>query len=117
MDFVPLLVMLATVKKLVDFVRYAKAGDVNGIITQLVAWVAGFALAALVANTPWAAGLDFGGVTLAKMNIAAQLLVGLALGSSASFGTDLIKATDNSQSAAVPPLLGAPRSGAHHPSP
>ncbi len=106
MEFVPLVVMLATIKKVVDFVRYAKAGDTNGIVTQLLAWLAGFGLAALVAHTPWAATINMGGVTLAEMNIAAQIFAGLALGSAAAFGTDILKAADNSQSAAVPALVG-----------
>lgn len=106
MEFVPMLVVLATVKKIVDFVRYLRARDGNAVATQLVAWLAGFALVALVAHTPWAAGLVFGAVALSKLGIAAQILVGVAVGSSGSIATDVIKAADNSQSAAVPPLLG-----------
>jgi hypothetical protein len=105
MEFVPVLVILATVKKVVDFVRFARAGDLNSVVTQLVAWFAGFLIIALAAHTPWAAALVFGGVPLAKLGVAAQLLVGIAIGSSGSLATDIIKATDNTQTAAVPSLL------------
>lgn len=108
MEFVPILVILAMVKKLVDFVRFLKAFDVSSVVTQLVAWLAGFAVIALAAHTPWAAGLVFGDVSLAKLGIAAQILVGIAIGSSGSLATDVIKAADNSQSAAVPRLLDPP---------
>ena len=108
MEFVPILVVLATVKKVVDFVRFLRARDVNAVATQIVAWLAGFVVIALAAHTPWAAGLIFGDVALSKLGIAAQILVGIAIGSSGSLATDVIKATDNSQSAAVPPLLDLP---------
>ncbi len=101
-----MLVALATVKKIVDFVRYAKARDVNGAVTQLVAWLAGFGVVALLAHTPWAAGLVFGEVPLTALGIPGQILVGIALGSAGSIATDAIKAADNTQSAAVPPLIG-----------
>ena len=109
MEFMPLLVILATVKKLIDFVRYAKAGDANAIVTQLVAWAAAFGLVALAAHTPWAASLVFGEVPLSKLGIAAQILVGVAVGSAASLTNDVIKAADNTQTAAVPRLLDPAR--------
>ena len=106
MEFVPILLIMATVKKIVDLVRYLKAGDTNGWVTQLVAWAAGFAVVALAAHTPWAAGLDFGGHTLAGLGLAAQLLVGIAIGSATSAVIhDTQKAADGWQSAAVPPLI------------
>lgn len=113
MEFVPLLVILATVKKIVDLARYVKAGDANGIVTQLLAWVAGSAVIALAAHTPWAAGLEFGGVALATLNIPAQIFVGIAVGSAGSLATDALKAADNSQSAALPPLVGPPSPSPH----
>lgn len=98
MDFVPILVLLATVKKLVDFVRYIKGGDVNGVVTQIVAWVGGIALVVLAAQTSWADGIVFGDTVLAKLGFAGQVLAGIALGSAASLAHDAIPAN-------VPPLL------------
>lgn len=100
-----MLVILATVKKLVDFIRYVRAGDTNAILTQVVAWLGGFLLVAVAAHTPWAVQLVFGGVPLSRLGWASQLLVGVAVGSAASTGVDVIKAVDGTQSAAVPPLL------------
>lgn len=105
MEFVPLVVMLATVKKLIDVARCVRGRDINGAVTPLVAWAAGFAVVALVAHTPWATGLVFGGVTLAGAGWAAQLLVGVAVGSSASIAQDLLKAVDHTQSEAKPALV------------
>jgi hypothetical protein len=93
MEFVPLLVMLATVTKLVDFIRYAKAGEHNGIVTQLVAWAGGFLLVALAANTAWAQGIVFGDVPLSTMGLASQALAGIALGSTASLAHDAVTRT------------------------
>lgn len=93
MDFVPILVLLATVKKCVDFVRYANARDYNGIITQLIAWLAGFGVVALAAHTAWADSIVFGDLRLASMSLAAQLLAGIALGSSASLAHDAVVKT------------------------
>jgi hypothetical protein len=93
MEFVPVLVLLATVKKVVDFVRYSKAGDYNAIATQLVAWLAGFGLVALAAHTSWAKGIVFGEVTLAAMGLASQALAGIALGSAASLAHDAVTRT------------------------
>ncbi|MDP8971159.1 MAG: hypothetical protein M3N52_11835 [Actinomycetota bacterium] len=99
MDFVPVLVLLATVAKAVDFVRYAKAGDYNGITTQLIAWAAGIAIVALAAHTAWADGIVFGDVALADMNLASQILAGIALGSTASLAHDAV-----TRPAPAPPL-------------
>ena len=105
MEFIPMLVLLATVKKVIDFVRYAKAGDVNGIVVQLLAWLSGVALVALAAHTAWSQQLEFGGITLHGMGFASQVLAGIALGSAASLAQDALRAADNSQSAAVPALI------------
>ncbi len=105
MEFVPIVVILATVGKIVDFARFARDRDVNAIAIQLLAWAAGFGVVALAAHTPWAAGLDFGGYALGRLDLAAQLLVGISIGSGMSVVADFKKAVDNTQSAAVPPLV------------
>lgn len=93
MEFVPILVLLATVKKVVDFVRQARDRDYVGIVTQLVAWAAGFAVIALAAHTTWADGIMIGDLPLARMGLASQLLAGIALGSTASLAHDAIPNT------------------------
>lgn len=100
MEFVPMLVLLATVKKVVDFVRYANARDINGIVTQTLAWIAGFLLVALTAHTAWADGIMFGGHPLAGLGLASQALAGIAVGSAASLAHDTVTPTP------TPPPLG-----------
>jgi len=105
-EFVPLLVLLATVKKLIDLLRYARGRDLNGVVTQVVVWAGGIGVVALAAHTAWAGQLVFGDVKLAGMNFASQVLAGIALGSAASIAQDTLKAVDASQSEAKPTLLG-----------
>lgn len=104
MPFVPLIVLLALVKKLVDFVRFVKARDAWSVLTQMVAWLAGVGVVMMAAHTAWANTMIFGGVSLASMGAWSQVLAGIAVGSAGSVLKDSIAAVDNSQSAAVPPL-------------
>ncbi len=105
MAFVPALAMIALIKKLVDFTRYAKAGDINGIITQLVAWAAGIAVFFLAAQSDWADGIEIGDRALSVLNGWSLVMAGLAAGSSASVFQDFLKSNDNTNSAAIPTLL------------
>lgn len=105
MEFVPLLVMLATVKKIVDLARYARGGEWNGVITQVSVWAGGVAVVVLVAQTDWASTVVLGGVALAKMGFWSQVFGGIAVGSVASLAQDGLKAVDNHQSEAKPTLL------------
>jgi hypothetical protein len=97
----------ATVKKIVDFVRFLSAKDVISVVTQVLAWVAGIGAAFLLAAADITANYDLGGgYVLGRANGASLILLGLGFGSGGSLLTDLIKARDNSQSAAVPRLGG-----------
>lgn len=107
MEFVPVLAMLALVAKLVDFLRYGKAKDWNGVLTQAIVWVAGIVVVFLVAQTPWAAAIPFGSVALSKLGAWSLVFVGMSLSSVSSVGKDALKAVDNSNSAAIPTLLPA----------
>ncbi len=94
--------------KVVDFLRYAKNADVNGVVTQLIAWVAGVGVVMIAAHTQWATGIaPVGNASLATYGIWDQVFAGLALGSSASFLKDTLKSVDNSNSSAIPTLLDA----------
>lgn len=105
MDFIPLVVAAATIWKVVDFVKFAKARDASSIATQIVTWVAGVSMAFLLAESDFGAGLDVAGHALANLNGASVVLFGLGLGSTASGVVDFKKARDNTDSAAVPSLL------------
>ena len=105
MEFLPALALLALIKKLIDFLRYASAGDVNGVVTQLVTWGGGVGAVLLVAQTDWASGIDVGNMTLATLNVWSLLFVGLTLSSGAGVVHDVTKAVDGSDSAVLPKLV------------
>lgn len=105
METVSLITSLALIWKVVDLVKYAKDGDKNGVITQLMAWLTGVGLAFLLGAADMAANWDIGGVILSDINAASKILLGLVWGSGASAIVDFKKARDNTDSAAVPPLL------------
>lgn len=108
MEFVPVLAMAAITLKALDFIRYLRAGDTNGVITQLASWIISIVLVVLVANTAWASGIAVGDQNLDAINIWSLLFVGLAVGSGASVIKDIgYKALDNTNSAAIPTLLAS----------
>jgi hypothetical protein len=99
--------MLALILKVVDFLRYAKARDYNGVLTQAITWVAGVVVLLLVAQTTWAAMISVAGVPLGKLGFWSVVFAGLTVSSGASLVNDYRKALDNSNSAAIPTLLPA----------
>ncbi len=103
MQFVPLLALSLLVFKAVDFVRYLRAGNVNGWLTQLVAWAAGVGAVLLYAKSGF--GISIGDFDLGHLNIWGQIVVGLNIGSAGSAWNDARKTFDSSASAAVPTLL------------
>ena len=105
MEFLPIIAMVTLVVKVIDFARYARARDINGIATQLLTWVAGILVVLLAARTDWAAQLRVGEFSLADLNSWSQVFWGLSFASTASFSKDVTKAVDNSNSAAIPTLL------------
>lgn len=111
MEFVPVLAMAALTLKGMDFFRYLRAGDTNGVLTQLFAWVLSTLVVMLVAQTDWADGVAVGDRSLGTINIWSLLFVGLAVGSGASFIKDTLKSVDNHNSSALPTLVpeSAPR--------
>ena len=118
MDFVPLLVLSAVVKKVVDTLKYATNGDVNALVTQVVTWVTGMVMTWIGANADISKDLAVNGVALGSLNGWSQVLVGFVLASTAAVGWDTMKAIDGSNSAVVPSLLNklpAARTHEDHP--
>lgn len=107
MEFVPLLVMSALVKKVVDFCKYAANGDINAVVTQVVAWLAGVAVTLAAAQSDFGAAIVVNGTTLGMLNVWSQALIGVNLAAAAGVGWDAIKAVDASNSAIVPNLMGS----------
>lgn len=105
MEFVPALAMAALTLKCIDFLRYLRAADVNGVFTQLAAWIAGVIVVILVAQTDWADGIGVGDMNLASLNIWSLIFYGLAAGSSASVVKDVLKSVDNANTSAIPTLV------------
>lgn len=105
MEFIPTVAMAALILKVLDFLRYAANRDLNGVVTQITAWVAGVVVVCLVAQTTWAAGIPLGGMPLSKLGFWSQVFAGLTVASTASFGKDIIKSVDNQNTAKIPTLL------------
>lgn len=105
MEFLPVVAMAALVLKLIDFLRYCRAADINGITTQAATWLAGVVVVLLVAQTDWADGIAVGDMSLGKLGFWSLVFYGLSVGSAASFVKDTHKALDNTNSAAIPTLV------------
>lgn len=97
--------MLALVKAFVDLIKYVRARDTNGWLTQLVVWLAGIAVVLLLRESDFATTLDIGGILLSDANIGSVVLAGLGLGSAAMLTNDFKKAFDNQDDARKPDLV------------
>ena len=104
-DFIPSVAMTALIITIVNFLRYARGRDLDGVTTIGVVWLAGVVTTMLAAQSDFAGGLEYGGLSLATMNIWSQLLVGLSVASTGSVVVDFRKALDNTDSAAKPSLV------------
>lgn len=105
MPFVPLVAMGALVFTLVNFLKSLTSRNFSAAITQLIAWVAGVAVVALVAHTDYADGVDVGGRALSTLNGSSQFFIGLMAASIFGVVTQTIKAIDNKDTAAQPTLV------------
>lgn len=110
-EFVPMLALLALVKKLVDFSKYVTNKDLNGALTQIWSWLVGIAVVWVFSETSWADQIVVGGVSLAGASFAVIVVVGLTVGSAGSVLTDVVKGIDGSDSAAMPKLLPGAQDG------
>lgn len=105
MDWTAIAALTVLVKKVIDFIRYSAAKDVNGVVTQLAVWVAGVLAVTLAAHTAWASQFLVGGITLGHVNLWSQVYLGLTVGSASSLVQDTVKAVDGTDSAKIPALL------------
>lgn len=104
MEFVPTAAMATLVVAIINFLRYARAKDVNGMTTQASSWIAGVAVTFLGSQTDFADGISIGEATLGSLNAWSLVLVGMTVASVGSFAVEIKKAIDNSDSASKPPL-------------
>lgn len=97
---------ISLVYTVVGLVRRLSAQAWKEAVTQALAWVTGVLVAVLLAASDFAVGLNIGGVELGGAKGATVVLMGLALGSMAMAGKDILKSLDSSQSAQEPELGG-----------
>lgn len=98
--------LAALVYKFLDFVKFVTNKDVNSIVTQLGAWVAGVAGVFVVAATQFAGTVKITDtLNLDQLDTPTKFVTGILIGSGASTLIDFKKARDNTDSSAVPALL------------
>jgi len=100
------LVLLATfISKVIDFLKFARAKDSNGVLTQLITWGAGVLGVWLFAQTDFATGVSLEGVSLATAGWGTLVFAGLMSTSLLSKVYDFQKSFDNTQTSATPSLV------------
>lgn len=97
--------LAALIWKLTDFAKHLTNRDLSSVLTQVVAWTAGFGAIVLFAHSGFAPRLTIHGINLARASGVDQLLFGLTIGSTGSSLYDFKRAIDGSDSAATPPLI------------
>lgn len=105
--FLPVAATVSLVVAIINFVKYIKVGNWNGVITQLAVWVAGVIVIFLAAQTTWAEDIGKGvfGKSLADMDGWSLLFLGLCVGGLAIVTNEFKKALDAGDSAQKPPLV------------
>lgn len=105
--FVPAAATVAMVITVINFIKFLRNGDWNGVITQLAVWVAGVVVIMFAAQTQWAAeiGSALFGTSLAMMDLWSQFFIGLCVGGLATVTNEFKKALDSGDSAKKPPML------------
>lgn len=96
---------LGLVKAVVDFVKYVRARDTNGYVTQLAVWISGVGTVFLLKLSDFADEFNIGSVTLDNAGGGTVILAGLGLGSAAMLVNDVKQAVDTSDSARKPALV------------
>jgi hypothetical protein len=89
----------------VNFLTYVKARNLNGVVTQLIAWVAGVVAILIAAHTQFAPDITFGNHPLSKLDWQSQVFLGLIATSILSTVNEVKKAIDGSDSAKKVPLI------------
>lgn len=83
MEILTMILLIFLAMKLVDLVRYIANADMNGVITQLLSWLAGVLVVYL---TVWAEWLTV------PVDTWTRVLWGVLVGSGAAAAHDLLKA-------------------------
>ena len=105
MEFIPLVMLFSLVMSFINFLKYLRAGDANGWLTQLIVWASGIAAVSFVAQTQFASGIPIGDQVLDQLNFMSLVFVGLMIGGVAATAYELTKALDSSNSTTKPNLI------------
>lgn len=107
LDFVPLVALLGLVYAGINFLKYLTNKQWNAVITQLIVWVVGVLFAWLFGESDFGGAITVGdtGQTLATLNFASLVLVGMVVGSAATVAYDVKSAIDRNDSAVTPKLI------------
>lgn len=105
MEFVEATLLLATVFALVNFLKFARNGDWNATLTQLIVWGSGFVVVWLGAQSRLLGAFAFNGITLRMLSTPDLLLVGVNIGSGGTLFNEYRKAKDDQDTSVTPPLF------------
>lgn len=104
-EFVPAAAMSALVVTIINFLRYARAADVNGALTIIMSWAAGIGSVMLAAQTQFAGQIGIGASSLAGMSGWSQVFIGVTVASAGGVLVEFKQALDRGDSAAKPKLV------------
>lgn len=108
MDFVPIAAMLTLVIAIINFAKYIRAGDKNGIVTSLSVWTAGVVVVLLVGQTDFADTIVVADRALGTYNFWSQFFIGLSISTIGQFANDVRAALDSGDTSRKPPLVADP---------
>jgi hypothetical protein len=106
METVAVLGLPALAWRFTTLVKQVTAQDYKAALTQVVTMVAAIAAVLLYAHSSFGTSLDIGGVALATLDGAAQVIVGLSIAGVAGVAFDVKKSIDKSDTAVEPKLGG-----------
>lgn len=109
MDAVSTVLFGTIIYAITRMVRYLKAKDWNAALTLAIVWVAAVVVVFVAGESDFDAvdltAYGLGEQTLGELNSWSKVLLGIALGSFASFGNDLLGSLDGTRSTSAPKLM------------
>ena len=107
-SFTPLILLGTALYTFQNLIRFGKAKDWNGALSIVLSCAAGIAAIALAAHSAATGSLVLvqGGSPLGALDGGAQVLLGIAVGTTAPVLADTFKAFDGNRNSAKPPLVG-----------
>lgn len=90
-----------------SFIKHLRGGKYGDALTLVALVVIGVGIAALVCESDFAGGIEFGGTSLASLNFASRVFLGYALGSGARLAYEATNGKVNDE----PKLFDNPPAG------